>query len=213
MSMFLRPILTVFSRFNSALAAVRRSTLDGVYDTHTNMMFLPTIMQPTHARWEQVPSASAMSDENALTDGLANGNHKLTNGTNGSAAHLSDDFDTAMETEEIPRASEVPPQTSIFSDVPRPISRNFAVIDTHYVARPHHTTGYPGPDGAIMDAASGSNGLSSIPDDIADELPEDCRRAFEEAKRMEMSWGKQWGTEARSALRGDLRIGFNGYPV
>ena len=42
------------SRFNAALATQRHATLAGVYDTHTNLMFYPQIMQPTHARWEQL---------------------------------------------------------------------------------------------------------------------------------------------------------------
>ena len=84
-------MLTVrHSRFNSALAHVRRSTLDGVYDTHTNMMFYPTIMQPTHARWEQVPPPPAPSDTKLLTNGLTNG-YKHMNGT---TEH--NDHDSAM---------------------------------------------------------------------------------------------------------------------
>lgn len=42
------------SRFNAAIAATRRRNLKGVYDVHTNVMQYPKIMQPTHARWEQV---------------------------------------------------------------------------------------------------------------------------------------------------------------
>ncbi|AEO55046.1 hypothetical protein MYCTH_2298421 [Thermothelomyces thermophilus ATCC 42464] len=42
------------SQFNSMLSAVRRANLNGVYDIHTNQMHYPAIMQPTHARIEQV---------------------------------------------------------------------------------------------------------------------------------------------------------------
>jgi chromatin structure-remodeling complex protein RSC7 len=42
------------SRFNSMLAAARRSNQDGVYDIHTNLMMYPASTQPTHARIEQV---------------------------------------------------------------------------------------------------------------------------------------------------------------
>jgi chromatin structure-remodeling complex protein RSC7 len=30
--------------------------LGGVYDPHTNLMCYPKVTQPTHARWEEVPS-------------------------------------------------------------------------------------------------------------------------------------------------------------
>ena len=49
--------------------------------------------------------------------------------------------------------------------------------------------------------------------DILDELPEDCRKAFESARAAEVGWKQQWGTEAQSGMRGGLRIGFSGYPV
>ncbi|KAF2205620.1 nuclear localization protein [Delitschia confertaspora ATCC 74209] len=47
------------SRFNSTLAAARRQTHEGIYDAHTNMMCYPKIMQPTHARWEEVPASES----------------------------------------------------------------------------------------------------------------------------------------------------------
>ncbi|KAL8934559.1 MAG: hypothetical protein Q9216_005851 [Gyalolechia sp. 2 TL-2023] len=40
------------SRFNTSIALTRRQNLDGVYDPHTNVLQYPSIMQPTHARWE-----------------------------------------------------------------------------------------------------------------------------------------------------------------
>lgn len=33
---------------------MRKANLNGVYDVHTNVMQYPKIMQPTHARWEQI---------------------------------------------------------------------------------------------------------------------------------------------------------------
>ena len=32
---------------------MRQKNLEGVYDTHTNSLQYPKIMQPTHARWEE----------------------------------------------------------------------------------------------------------------------------------------------------------------
>jgi chromatin structure-remodeling complex protein RSC7 len=106
-----------------------------------------------------------------------------------------------------------PIHQSIFTSVPPVVSRNYAVIDTTYTAPPISNAGYPGPDGTITDTTSGTLGLSSISAEILDELPEDCRRAFEDARAAEVGWKQQWGTEAQSGLRGGLKIGFSGYPV
>ncbi|KAK0104690.1 hypothetical protein ONS95_004963 [Cadophora gregata] len=55
------------SRFNAALGGVRRQTLPGIYDPHTNIMHYPKTMQPTHARWEQIDDSEA--EIKALTNG------------------------------------------------------------------------------------------------------------------------------------------------
>ena len=201
-------LLTLCSRFNSAISALRHANMDGVYDTNTNMMFYPKDTQPTHAKWEQIPPpiTPAPAKRQQLANGLTNGSN-LTNGT----AH-SDDQETTAEPEQEPRSLEEPKST-IFADIPPIISRNFTITDVVYSAPPLHSAGYPGPDGHVMDLASGPNGLSTVPDDFLDDLPADCRRAFEEAKKAEVQWKRQWGTEAHSALRGDLKIGLNGYPV
>lgn len=167
------------------MAATRKSTHDGVYDPHTNMMFYPTIMQPTHAKWEQIPPQT--TPETPQQD-LTNGSAHTTNGDHSS-------------------------EPTIFSAVPQVVSRNYAVIDTTYTAPPISNAGFPGPDGTITDPTAGTQGLSTIPSDILDELPEDCRQAFEAARAAEVGWKQQWGTEAQSGMRGGLRIGFSGYPV
>lgn len=194
------------------MTELRRANLNGVYDTHTNMMFYPKIMQPTHARWEQVPPPvdPAEAEQKQLANGLPNGHHKLPNGT--------DDDQDAMDIEQPdtqPSAGDLPqPQPpTMFQPIPATVSRTFTVIDTAFTSPPISGTGYPGPDGAISDPTSGPNGLSSIPDDIVDELPEDCRRAFEQARREELAWKRGWGTEGQSGMRGGLKIGFNGWPV
>jgi chromatin structure-remodeling complex protein RSC7 len=60
--------LQLHSRFNASLGALRRNNLNGIYDPHTNNMQYPKIMQPTHARWEQI-------DDNEVQAKL-----RLTNG-------------------------------------------------------------------------------------------------------------------------------------
>lgn len=171
------------------MAATRRSTHNGVYDPHTNMMFYPTIMQPTHAKWEQVPAQTSIDSTRHLTNGTAH--------TNGD--HMNVD------------SQQNPP--TLFSEVPPVVSRNYAVIDTAYTAPPFSNAGFPGPDGAVTDPTSGTQGLSSIPSDLLDELPEECRKAFEQAKAAEVGWKQQWGTEAESGMRQALKVGFSGYPV
>lgn len=171
-------------------------------------MFYPKIMQPTHAKWERIPApvSPAQAEQKQLTNGLTNGYHQ-PNGANG-------EQDDTMDVEELQRLQDqplLPP--SIFSDVPAVVSRNFTVVDTVFEAPPLSGTGYPGPDGHVEDFTSGSNGLSTVPDELIDELPEDCRRAFLEARKKEVRWKRHWGTEAQSALRGDLKLGLNGYPV
>lgn len=71
--------------------------------------------------------------------------------------------------------------------------------------------GVPGPDGDADDLST--NGLSTIPQDVLDELPEECRAAFEEAKSAELAWKSKWHDEQTDGARGKLRIGFNGFPV
>ena len=169
------------------MAATRKSTHDGVYDPHTNMMFYPTIMQPTHAKWEQIPPQPS-TDSPQQQKHLTNGSTQTTN-------------------------NEPSSESTIFPAVPQVVSRNYAVIDTTYTAPPISNAGFPGPDGTITDPTSDSQGLGTIPSDILDELPEDCRQAFEAARAAEVGWKQQWGTEAQSGMRGGLKIGFSGYPV
>lgn len=162
-------------------------------------MFFPKIMQPTHARWEQIPppgDSHTSYDQKLLTNGLPNGDHKLPNGTS----------------EHEPQA-----QPTIFASISPIISRNYTVVDTVYDAPPISHAGYPGPDGDVEDLASGPNGLGSISDELVQELPVECRAAFEEARRREREWKTGWGRERErgdnGALRGELKIGLNGYPV
>lgn len=170
---------------------MRRSTLDGVYDAHTNMMFYPKIMQPTHARWEQIPPFEAILPTRQLADAAP-----LTNG------HADGGFGMQVGT------TLIQPKP-----VPALVSQNFAVIDTVFTAPPIAGVGFPGPDDAVTDPTAGTTGLGHISQDLVDELPDHCRKAFEQAKKLEAQWKQQWGTERDSGLRGDLRIGFNGYPV
>lgn len=190
-----------YSRSNSAMTELRRANLNGVYDTHTNMMFYPKIMQPTQARWEEVlPSSAAQADQNQqLTNGV---DHPLTNGT-------------GTDPDAMDISSTFSDRPTIFHPVPHSVSRTFTVIDTVFSSPPLSGTGYPGPDGSIMDATSGSNGLSSIANEVVEELPPECREAFERERAKERGWKGSWGCERVSGSRrvGGLRIGLGGWPV
>jgi len=108
-------------------------------------------------------------------------------------------------------SSDISSDPTIFSTVPPVIARNFLVTDTVFASAPIHNPGVPGPDGDVSDI--GGNGLTGISRDLIDELPEDCRAAFDEALRAEQQWKRSWGTEGSDSLRTSLRIGFNGFPV
>lgn len=166
---------TICSRFNDTLAAARRANLNGIYDPHTNVMQYPAIMQPTHIRWEVAPVETS----------------ETVNGVNG-ISHI-----THRDDENLPDADAK--TVSIFAPV-RPIySRNFLIVDTVYENPPSSHLGVPGPDGNSDDV--GFNGLSSVSVDIRNELPPDCRKAFDEALAKELVWKSRWGTEAVDSKR------------
>jgi chromatin structure-remodeling complex protein RSC7 len=100
---------------------------------------------------------------------------------------------------------------TIFAPLPAVIPRNFLVIDTNFASPPMAGLGIPGPDGDVLDV--GPNGLPNVTDEILAELPPDCRKALEDAKAKELQWKRQWGTEVESGARGNLKIGFLGFPV
>ena len=188
---------------------MRRANLEGVYDANTNMMFYPKIMQPTHAKWEWIPPNSVSSDTKRYTNGMTNGHRTVNGNTFTSYEH---DTEMQIDDEDFSR-TQASSFTAQFAPVPAAVSRNFTVVDTHFDAPPISHAGYPGPDGDIEDPSSGPNGLGSISQEIIDELPADCRAAFEEARSTERRWKQQWGTEAHSGHRGGLKIGYTGYPV
>jgi chromatin structure-remodeling complex protein RSC7 len=90
-------------------------------------------------------------------------------------------------------------EKSIFTPVKPIYSKNFLIVDTVYESAPAVNLGVPGPDGDTYDL--GFNGLSSVPGDIKDELPPECRQAFEEALEKELQWKSKWGTESQFAHR------------
>ncbi|KAF2225652.1 chromatin remodelling complex Rsc7/Swp82 subunit-domain-containing protein [Elsinoe ampelina] len=150
------------SKFNTHLATLRRSTLPGLYDIHTNLLLAPKITQPTHAKWTPSPSVSA----------------------------------------------SIP---SPFPPLPPSLLHTHLTVDTLFTPPPHLGLGIPGPDGDAVDVRA--NGLTGVAREVADELPLDMRGAFEEAVRAEREWKGRWRGEGEDGLRGQLGIGYAGFPV
>jgi chromatin structure-remodeling complex protein RSC7 len=88
--------------------------------------------------------------------------------------------------------------------VPSQISNSYLVADILYQNAPFSGLGVPGPD-ADMIEPSGS-GLSAVPQDIVDLLPEKERQAFEEAKAREGRWKNNWGSETEDSMRKALLV-------
>jgi chromatin structure-remodeling complex protein RSC7 len=148
-------------------------------------MLYPKIMQPTHARWEQLPTSPHLN-----------------------GAHPNTKSSTAIVDLTLHREPS-PPAKSIFTPIPPVIARNFLTADTVFIRPPISNVGVPGPDGGTDDV--GPPGLMDIPDDIIAELPQECRIAFKEAREQERRWKSSFGTERDDGNRADIKITYNGW--
>ena len=118
------------SRFNSSLTAVRAQTHNGLYDTQTNLMCFPQIMQPTHAVWEQLDDMSVTRSpvkRRRLTQFNGDG-PALTNGI------YQEDADEAERTGRSDRSGLVKPTPFL--------KRNYLVIDVD-LNTPRHASWAP----------------------------------------------------------------------
>jgi len=149
------------------------------------MMHYPQIMQPTHARWEQVPASAEQPSK--------------ANSRSYSARARDDVMEIDGEAKES-RPTMLPP-------VDPAISRNYMITDTYYEGAPKPDMPYPGPDGDMYDIGPG--GLSAVKDDIIAELPEVCKRAFFDAREVERQWKARWATEQEDGARAHLAISYN----
>jgi chromatin structure-remodeling complex protein RSC7 len=73
--------------------------------------------------------------------------------------------------------------------------RNFMICDFTLEGATESKFGPPGLD-------TDPQSLSSVPRDVLDELPAECRHAFEKAKQREMAWRARWKTESADGYRG-----------
>ncbi|KAL9106022.1 MAG: hypothetical protein Q9187_008616 [Circinaria calcarea] len=149
-------------------------------------------MQPTHVRWEQLPTNTEqhVPAEGQIADASTNivapqlGFVDSPNNTNANA--------------------------TIFPDLAPGITRNFAVTDTYYEGPPMSGMGIPGPDGDIMDV--GPLGLADVTEEVLAELPEECMAAFLEARAAEIEWKAKWRAEQEEHARAQLKISYSGIP-
>lgn len=92
------------------------------------------------------------------------------------------------------------------------IARNFFVTDTYMEAPPagisQNSYDVPFRNApadyeayAQADFLAPFQGLGAVSQDIRDELPEECRIAFDQALKTENHWHSQWGTESASTSR------------
>ena len=142
-------------------------------------MQLPKVMQPTHARWEQVSTQSSMLQDL----------HKNTDHLKGHHSHNHNQLET------------------LFPSIPPVFTRNYMISDTYYTGPVSATLGYPGPDEAVLDIGPGA--LAQVPEHVLAALPEGCYQAFIKAKAEEEDWKKSWGDENDDTDRGKLRITYN----
>lgn len=91
------------------------------------------------------------------------------------------------------------PQESIFAPLKPLYQRNFLIVDTVYENPTYSNLGVPGPGDDARDV--GFKGLSSVPDDLYNELPADCKQAFDEALEKEKEWKSRWSTEGVDQMR------------
>ena len=150
-------------------------------------MQYPKIMQPTHARWEQILPESP-------------------------ASHVQHDRMTEKHSFMSREAVQIngfigPRETSIFTQIPPVYTRKFMVTDTFYETAPTSTLGYPGPDEALIDIDAA--GLTHVSEEIVAELPTECHDAFIKARAQEDTWKGRWNTEAVDNARGELKITYN----
>jgi len=207
------------SVFNSQLATQRRKTLNGVYDTHTNLMCYPRIMQPTHARWEFVPPESPTSSRirklDMLEESKVSGTAFTTSEGPANPEEMNNDLNpippqpdptTALATTPLPITSppaplELPPPSSL-------LTRNYLIVDTLLETTPYASLPIPGPEEPeTTPLYDGSGRLPDLNEEDLADLPPECREAFLEAKQEEGKWRDRWGTQERDGWRGQMRVG------
>ncbi|KAB5532707.1 chromatin remodelling complex Rsc7/Swp82 subunit-domain-containing protein [Coniochaeta sp. 2T2.1] len=127
---------------------------------------------------------------------------------------------TAARIQQIPNPSTTTTSdsnTTLFATLPPMVPRNFLVTDTIMETPPAGISpaAYDVPfrtSPADYQASYGGDflapfrGLGSVSKDVRDLLPEECRRAFDEAAGVEGDWFSRWGDEKDAKSRREPRI-------
>ena len=196
------------SRFNSSLTMMRKATARGVYDTHTNVMCYPQIMQSRSAVWEEVEVGDEEPPAKKQKTEEVNGHEPaLTNG-------LHEDIEMVDGQSRPVEGGLLKPSSFL--------RRNYLVIDTEALTPQHATwsapdsrqryptSSFPDPvetnppydDGIrdnITDAGLWSTGPPSVPDDILATFPLDAREAYLREYNVQKEWQGLWSSS--SAVR------------
>ena len=83
---------------------------------------------------------------------------------------------------------------TIFPQLDAVYARNFRIHDVCLETAPDSIVGVPG----LVDD---DGRLENIADDVVDELPPECREAFQEARFREAEWRRRWQTESVDGKR------------
>ncbi|KAK4226724.1 chromatin remodelling complex Rsc7/Swp82 subunit-domain-containing protein [Podospora fimiseda] len=108
--------------------------------------------------------------------------------------------------------SDQPTGATLFPPVKPSISRNFLVMDTYMEAPPagispaafevpFRTSPADYEASAQADFLAPFKGLGAVSDEIRDLLPDECRQAFDQARKQEEAWFSKWGNEADHTSR------------
>ena len=198
-----------YSRFNSELLNSRRETMNGIYDIYTNQIHLPKIMQPSHARWEELPQAEPDLQSLTLSDPTTPPAPTM-NGTVTPAPTIDKTPTTLAENATPNGTSDLKPTNTTFPTLTSFQGRNLATIDTVLRFPPESNLGVPGLSGSVWDI--GPKGLCEVADDVMACLPPECLGPFLEAQGMERQWRDDWSTESRDGMRADVKITFTAAP-
>lgn len=169
-------------------------------------------MQPTHCRWERIPTLEDNSTATLMTD-LSS----LTIAPKKPQSPPSDENQNQPQNESSAEPSEE--SSSIFPPVPKHISDRYLVQDIVYESPQYSNMGIPGPDGDLRNMHP--NGLVSVsnpthPEFMTPEiialLPDECKEALIEAAAAEVEWKSRWSSEAEDGHRAEISRSYAWYP-
>ena len=92
-------------------------------------------------------------------------------------------------------------ESEVFPPLPSRVARNFLVTDIYLETPPSGVASSAYEHSDPSDFLADFRGLGAVSDDIKSLLPEECRKAFDDALEQEKSWKARWGPEAEMARR------------